>query len=176
MKPWNENPRPNPTTPVGLNLWLCLSWAWTFENTRCNSPAPSWDLTTRGTSQIFHWEFWPSITLPSQVLLQPFTQVFLMILNHLQHKFVMPSQWTYAQTSCAFFNNYGDSIPPELSPTLSLEEDSCMHSLRQIPQLIQRIKVLQLYALPAAIVLQQFLRFATWYLTQPVHSLHGSCA
>jgi hypothetical protein len=45
-------------------------------------------------------------------------------------------------------------------PTLSLKEDPYMHSLQQIPQLLQGIEVLRLCALPAVVVLQQFLRFA----------------
>jgi hypothetical protein len=63
------------------------------------------------------------------------------------------------QPSVLFFDNCEDPIPPELSPTLSLKEDSRTHSLWRILQLLQRIEVLRLCALPAAVVLQQFLRF-----------------
>jgi hypothetical protein len=58
------------------------------------------------------------------------------------------------------FDNFEGFILPELFPTLSLKEDSCTHSLRKILQLLQRIEVLRLCALPAAVVSQQFLRFA----------------
>jgi hypothetical protein len=59
------------------------------------------------------------------------------------------------QPSVLFCDNCEDPILPEISPTPSLKEDSRTHSLRQILQLLQRIEVLRLCALPAAVVLQQ---------------------
>jgi hypothetical protein len=60
------------------------------------------------------------------------------------------------------FDNFEGIIPPELLLNLSLKEDSYTHSLRKILQLFQRIEVLRLYTLPAAVVLQKFLRFANF--------------
>jgi hypothetical protein len=54
------------------------------------------------------------------------------------------------------FDNFEGFILPELFPTPSLKEDSCTHSLRKIPQLLQGIEVLRLCALPAAAVSQHF--------------------
>jgi hypothetical protein len=54
------------------------------------------------------------------------------------------------------FDNFKGFILPDLFPTPSLKEDSCTNSLRKILQLFQRIEVLQLCALPVAVVLQQF--------------------
>jgi hypothetical protein len=72
---------------------------------------------------------------------------------------MQPCDTSRNQPSMIFFDDYEDSIPPDISPTLSLKEDSCTHSLRQILQLLQRIEVLRLCALPVVVVLQQFLRF-----------------
>jgi hypothetical protein len=52
--PENRNSHVNPMTLVGLDLQFCLSWAWTFGNTRYNSPTPLWDLMAHRTSQILH--------------------------------------------------------------------------------------------------------------------------
>jgi hypothetical protein len=110
------------------------------------------------TSQILLKEFRPSVS--SWAIPANLTKYFSTELTHLQHKLATPPfNASMHQPFVILFDNCEDPIPPDISPTLSLKEDSRTHSLRRILQLIQRIEVLRLCALPAVVFLRQFLRF-----------------
>jgi hypothetical protein len=123
------------------------------------------------TSKILVKEFRPSISSWTTPL--NLTKYFSVEITRLQHKLATPPfNASRHQPSVLLFDKCEDPIPPEISPTPSLKEDSCIHSLQRILQLLQRIEVLRLRALLAAVVLQQFIRFAN---SETLLSLRTPC-
>jgi hypothetical protein len=97
---------------------------------------------------------------------------FHTVLNCLRHKLVTPSHLFKCTISYASFDDCGDSIPSGISPTLSLEKDSCMHSLWQTFKHFQVLNFLRLCAHPATTVSQYFAQVCN---SKTLLGLHTPC-
>jgi hypothetical protein len=132
-----------------------------FENTRRDSPAIPRDLTVSGIREFSI----DNSDRPVPFLLKDFCNLFPKCFSHylttcdtnLRRLLNAPMH----KLPVLLFDNFEGVILPEISLNLSLKEDSCMHSLQKILQLLQRIEVLQLYALPIVAVSQQFRSLST---------------
>jgi hypothetical protein len=129
-------------------------------------------MMAHGTSRILHKKFRPSVSFLLKDICNFLPKCFSTVLNYLRSKLVKPSHCSNPQNSHASFDECGDSIPSEFSPTLSLEEDSCTHSLRKKFQTLSSVELPSNLCTPATKISQQVIQ-----VTKPesLLSLHTPC-